>query len=71
MIKIFYLKNAENVTSHHLHRKKRFSHGGRAEKQTQLIYSKGRFNMRVSIRFSFHKPQAGPAFLKFDSERAK
>ena len=71
MIKIFYFKNTENVTSHHVHRKKSFSPGKRAGKQKQLIESKGRLAMRVTIRFSFHTPHSGPPFFKFDSERAK
>ena len=64
MIKIFYLKNAENVTSHHLHRKKIFSPGERAGKQTQLIESNARLDMKVTIHFSFHTPHSGsPLFL--------
>ena len=63
MIKIFYLKNTENVTSHHVHKKKSFSPGKRAGKQKQLIESKGKLAMRVTIRFSFHTPHSGPPFF--------
>ena len=64
--KIGNFKNTEDVTSHqshHLHRKKSSSPGDRAGKQTQLINSKARLDMKATIRFSFHTPHSGPPFL--------
>ena len=46
------LKNTENVTSHHLHRKKKVS-------PLTSVW----LDMRVTIRFSFHTPHLGPHFF--------
>ena len=64
-------KNTEKVIPHHITYigKKSSSPGNRAGKQTQLIKSKARLDMRVTICFSFHTPHSGPPFFKFDSER--
>ena len=54
------LKNTENVTSHHLHTKKKVS-----------PLTSVQLDMRVTIHFSFHTPHLGPHFFKFDSQRTK
>ena len=53
------------TTSHHVHKKVSCSTGDRAGKQTQLIKSKARLDMRVTIRFSFHTPPSGPPIFFF------
>ena len=46
------LKNTENVTSHHLHTKKKVS-----------PLTSVQLDMRVTIHFSFHTPHLGPHFF--------
>ena len=74
------LKNSENITSHHITYMKKtsqFLSRQPCRKKAQLIKSKIRLDMRVTIRFSFQTPPPGPPWLfvfvfvfKFDSERA-
>ena len=57
--KIGDLNNTENLTSHYItyiekKKLKNSSAGGRAGKQTQLIKSNARLDMRVTIRFFLH-----------------
>ena len=58
--KIGNLQNTENITLHYItyKEKKCYSPSDPVGKQTHLIKSKARLDMRVTIRFSFHTPHS-------------
>ena len=71
------VKTSHHITSRTWKKQVSSSPGNRAGKKAQLIKSKTRLDMRVTIRFSFQTPPPGPPWLfvfvfvfKFDSERA-